>query len=107
MTEQELKITLGKNIKFLRENRKWSQEELSKKTGVSKKTISDIETGQKFARAKTLVKSAQVFETSPYELLKPDNILPDNADDLLAHYSGYVRDAIEEIGKEYFKNLKR
>ena len=107
MTEQELKTAFGKNIKFRREQKKWSQEELSVKTGVTKNTISDIETGQKFARAKTLVTLAEVFETAPYELLKPDNIFPDNADDLLAHYSEYVLDAIEEMGKEYIKNMKR
>ena len=107
MTEQALKITFGKNIKFRREQKKWSQEELSEKTGVTRNTISDIETGQKFARAKTLVKLAEAFETAPYELLKPDNIYPDNVDDLLAHYSGYVLEAIEEMGKEYIKNMKR
>jgi len=107
MTEQELKTAFGKNIKIRREFRKWSQEELSEKTGVTKNTISDIETGQKFARAKTLVKLAQVFETAPYELLKPGNILPDKPDDVLAHYSDFVFDAIGEIGKEYLIKMNR
>ena len=107
MTEQELKITFGKNIRFRREHKKWSQEELSVKAGVTKNTISDIETGQKFARAKTLVKMAEAFDTAPYELLKPGNILPDKPDDIIAHYSEYVLDAIEDIGKEYLKNIKQ
>ena len=106
MTEQELKTAFGKNIKFRREHKKWSQEELSVKTGVTKNTISDFETGTKFARANTLVKLAKALETAPYELLKPGNVLPDNPDDIVAHYSEYVLDAIEEIGKEYLENMK-
>ena len=107
MTVQELKVVFGQNIKIRREHKKWSQEELSVKAGVTKNTISDIETGQKFARAGTLVKLADAFETAPYELLKPGNILPDKPNDILAHYSDYVFDAIEEIGKEYLKKMKR
>ena len=107
MTEQELKFIFGKNIKLRREHKKWSQEKLSEKTGVTKNTISEIETGQKFARAKTLVMLAKAFDTAPYELLKPGNILPDRPDDILAHYSDFVLDAIEEIAKEYLVNMKR
>jgi transcriptional regulator with XRE-family HTH domain len=106
MTEQELKTIFGTNIRTRREQKKWSQEELSVKTGVTKNTISDIETGQKFARAKTYAKLAEVFDTEPYELLKPKGMIPDKVDDVIAHFNMYVRDALEEAGHEYIKNLK-
>jgi transcriptional regulator with XRE-family HTH domain len=103
MTEQELKKTLGENIKVRRDYRGWNQEELSVKAGVTKNTISDIETGQKFARAKTLVRLAKALDTQVYELMKPKNVPPDNAADAIALFSGEVREAVEKVGKSYLK----
>jgi len=74
---------------------------------VSKNTISDIETGQKFARANTLVKLAKAFETEVYELLKPDNVPPDKTSDAIAKYSEEVRDAVNKIQSSYIENMKR
>lgn len=36
---------IGKEIKFLRKEKKWSQDELEKYSGISKRTISKIENG--------------------------------------------------------------
>ena len=106
-TEKELKKVFGHNIKTLRERRGWSQENLAEKAGVSKNTISDIETGQKFARAKTLVHLAKAFETEVYELLKPEGVLPDKPAEILAEYSAEVREKVEEIGNSYMEKMKK
>ena len=105
--EQELKNTLGYNIKIRRDQKNWSQEELAEKADVSKNTISDIETGQKFARAKTLVRLAVALGTDVYELLKPPNVLPDKAADILAKYGEEVKEAVEKIGIRYMERGKK
>jgi len=103
---QELKDTLGQNIKTRRNRNGWSQEKLSDKADVSKNTISDIENGQKFARANTLVKLANALETEVYELVKPENILPDKNADIIAKYAEEVREAVDQIGNSYMRNKK-
>jgi len=105
-TEQELRSALGRNVSIRRNSRGWTQEELAEKAGVSKNTISDIEKGDKFARAKTLVQLAIVFETEVYELLKPKDASPDNIVDAIAKYSGEVKEAIEDIGKSYLEKMQ-
>jgi len=104
--EQEIKKILGDNIKTRRNSRGWSQEELSEKTGVTKNTISDIECGDKFARAKTLVQFAKIFETEVYELLKPKDVLPDRTSDAIAIYSKKVKDAVDKVEKSFLSKKK-
>ena len=107
MTEQELKNIFGRNVKIRRERRSWSQETLAEKADVSKNTISDIEAGQKFVRIKTMVRLAEIFETDSYELLKPDYIMPDRFEDVLAKFNEELKDAMDEIGDYYLKSMKR
>jgi len=102
-TEQELKKLLGKNIRIRREDRKWSQETLGEKVGVSRNTICDIEAGNDFVGAKTLINLAIAFETEVYELFKPDNVQPDNAYEIIAKYSSEVKEAVDSIKNNYLK----
>ena len=102
--EKELKKILGNNVSTRRDRMNWTQEELSYKAGVSKNTISDIENGQKFARANTLVNLAKALETEVYELLKPDDVKPDKTADIIAKYGEEVREAVENIGNRYMVN---
>ena len=106
-TEQELKNTFGRNVSIRRNSRGWTQEKLAEKAGVSKNTISDIEKGEKFARAKTLVQLAKIFEIEVYDLLKPDNVLPDKTADAISKYSEKVKDAVDKIQSSYFGNIKK
>jgi len=105
-TEQELKALFGKNIKIRREDRKWSQETLGEKAGVGRNTISDIESGQDFVGAKTLLNLALALETQVYELFKPDNVQPDNAYEILTKCSFAVKEALETTFDEIRKNIK-
>ena len=104
--DQNLKNILGQNVKSRRDQRGWNQEELSVKARVTKNTISNIETGQKFARAITLVRLAKAFETHVYELLKPRDILPDKPTDLFARYNQDVQEKMAEIGNSYIEKMK-
>jgi transcriptional regulator with XRE-family HTH domain len=102
--EQELKTILGTNVKTRRERMRLTQEELSEKVGVSKNTISAIEKGEKFAHAKTLFYLAKALKTEVYELLKPENVYPDKASDIIANYSDEVREAVGKLEKTYMEN---
>jgi len=83
-----------------------TQQQLADIVDVSKNTISDIETGDKFAHAKTLVNLARALETQVYELLKPEYVYPDKAADIIARYSEEVREAVGELEKTYMENIK-
>jgi transcriptional regulator with XRE-family HTH domain len=105
--EQKLMAIFGMNVRTRREKMGLTQEELSEKVGVSKNTISDIEGGQKFAHAKTLVCLAKALETEVYELLKPANVKPDKAADIIAKYADEVRNFVGELEKTYIGNIGR
>ena len=106
-TEQELKNVFGNNVKTLRIRRALSQEKLAEKAGVSKNTISDIESGDKFARAYTIVSLARSLQTEVYELFKTDAVLPDKPVDIIAKYSEEVMEKIEEIGSSFIEKMKK
>ena len=92
---------MGRNVKIRREGKGWNQEKLAEKSKVTKNTISDIETGQKFARARTFVSLAKALDTEVYELLRPEYVYPDRAEDIIANYNAQVQEAIEKIRNSY------
>lgn len=56
---------MGYRIKEVREARRMSQEELSKKSGVSRTTISALENGlERNTTSKTLLKIAKALDTT-------------------------------------------
>ena len=106
-TEKELLDIFGKNIKTRRKDTKWSQEYLAEKAHVSKNTISDIEKGEKFVHAKTLVNLAKALETEPYELLKPDNVVPDKNMDIITKFKNRMNDAVNEAGERFITEMNQ
>lgn len=70
--EEALKRILKENIKKYRKRRGLSQFALSSKIDISTNFLADIEAGNTWISAQTLVKLANAFEIEPYELLKPD-----------------------------------
>ena len=105
-TEQELKELLGQNIKTRRLQKKWSQEKLAEFADLTRNTISDIESGQDFAGAKTLISLAKALETEVYELFKPESVLPDKPSDILSKFSEEIRQKVDEIGISYIAKIK-
>jgi len=69
--EQTIKNTLSSNIKKYRHRRNWSQFTLAGKINISTNFLADIEAGNTWVSAQTLVKLAQAFEIEAFELLKP------------------------------------
>lgn len=67
------KKSLGEKIRKLREECRLTQEELARKLGIPRPSVSQIESGQREVTAKELLALSRIFETSTDELLLVDN----------------------------------
>lgn len=61
--------TIGKRIRFFREEKKWSQEVFAEKLGLSLTYIGMIERGEKIPKLETFIKIANVLSVSADQLL--------------------------------------
>jgi transcriptional regulator with XRE-family HTH domain len=61
---------LGKRVRALRKNKKWSQEELAHRGSLARSFTGAIERGEKDLRLTTLVKLANTFRISISQLFK-------------------------------------
>jgi len=77
MTESDLRIILGENLKRYRTYKGYSQAKLAEILDISPNFISDIETGKRWLSSDTLVNLADSLGVKPYEFLKPLEI-PNN-----------------------------
>jgi transcriptional regulator with XRE-family HTH domain len=76
---QEIKAILGKNIKFIRNQRQYSQALLAEKADISITFLSTIERGLKFPKPAVLAQIADSLGVEICELFKtnsPPNIAP-------------------------------
>jgi len=95
MTEHELRAILSQNIKRFRGYRNLSQAEFAEKIDISIPFLSDIENGKKWVSPITLVKIADALNIEVYELLKPENIIPDNAVNIIEKYTADIQKIFE------------
>jgi transcriptional regulator with XRE-family HTH domain len=87
MTESELRVTLGANLKRYRCLRGLSQAKLAEIIDISPNFISDIETGKRWLSSDTLVNLADALNIEVYEFLKPEAALSDEATQFITKYS--------------------
>jgi len=76
--EQSLKNILSANIRKYRLRRNWSQFALAAKADISTNFLADIEAGNTWISAQTLMKLAKVLEIDAFELLRPENAAEDS-----------------------------
>jgi transcriptional regulator with XRE-family HTH domain len=117
--EQAIRDILSGNIKKYRNRRAWSQFTLAAKIDMSTNFLADLEAGNTWVSALTLVKLAKAFEIEVYELLKPD-MEPSNSSkekkndasgallerfsaDLAVVLKDSVEKAVERVKNEYKK----
>lgn len=60
----------GENLRKIRKEANFTQDELSEKLGISQKHLSKIETGNQFASAQLISKIANVLEINPSQLFE-------------------------------------
>ena len=109
--EKALKDLLKENIKKYRKRRDLSQFALASKIDLSTNFLADIEAGNTWVSAQTLVKLAKAFDIKPYELLKPEEDSPDTADqkilidrfskDLSVVVKNSIDKSVERLKKQY------
>ena len=104
MEENELKSILGKNIKFFRLRRQFSQADLAEKANISITFLSNIERGNNYPQAGTLCNLANALGINIWELFKEEdnsdgqnNIIDRISEDFTKH----VNIALETVYKQY------
>jgi transcriptional regulator with XRE-family HTH domain len=104
MQEQELREKVGKNIKFFRFRKQFSQADLAEKAQISITSLSDIERGNNFPQAKTLCNLAQALDVEVWSLFKGEGS-SDEQKTVLEHisedFSKHINNAIETVRKQY------
>jgi transcriptional regulator with XRE-family HTH domain len=109
MTEQDLRLILSVNLRRYRNYRKFTQAEFAEKIDISIPFLSDLENGKKWVSPHTLVKMAETLNIEAYELLKPERILPDDASNIVEHYTADIRAGfgamLENLQGRYLENL--
>lgn len=119
-TNDEIAI-LGTNIVFCRKAYGWSQRDLEKRTGVSRKTINEVEQGRIIPKMQTLLDIISVFHIPLPILFDPDfskngdivelvtdRIIKDNDDNymLVTPDSNYDK-LVKAIGLHIVKNHRK
>jgi transcriptional regulator with XRE-family HTH domain len=118
MDGREIKTALGKNIKFIRNHRHYSQSFLAEKANISITFLSTIERGLKYPKPAVLSQIAEGLGVEVYELFKINsqpNIAPiivhnDNKDMLerlskimTRRVNNAVNNAMERVFKDFLK----
>ena len=104
MEESELKVILGKKIRFFRLRRQFSQAELAEKADISITFLSNIERGNNYPQARTLCNIANALGVSVWELYK-DEGEADGQNTIIDRISGdfkkHVNLALESVHNQY------
>jgi len=90
---QELRIILGKGIRFFRQQRKMSQAALAEKADISITFLSNIERGVKYPTSDTLSAIANGLNVEVFELFRHD------------HSPAQKRSLFERFKKDITKNV--
>ncbi|MDR1256586.1 MAG: helix-turn-helix domain-containing protein [Spirochaetaceae bacterium] len=104
MDGQAIKAILGKNIKFLRTQRDFTQAVLAEKADISIIFLSSIERGTKYPKPSILARIAEALEVEVFELFKGD-LVPFDSKEMMSRLSGDITSkinlALEDVFKQY------
>jgi transcriptional regulator with XRE-family HTH domain len=67
----DMRRLVGKNVRRLRLEFGWTQEELAVRSGFSQQYVSGLEAGQRNPTVVSLFELAQALQTTPIDLLAP------------------------------------
>ena len=101
MNGQEIKTALGKNIKYLRFHKQFSQADLAEKADISITFLSNIERGLKFPKPDIISQIAEALEVEVFELFKKD-IVPNDNKKVINRFSEDISKKINQAMKEVF-----
>jgi transcriptional regulator with XRE-family HTH domain len=92
VSEESIRILVGKNLRRFRELQNISQFNLAIKADLTQNFIADLEKGKKSPSCKTLAKLSSAFKVEPYQFFLPETIADDK-------FSGYVNDFQNQLDK--------
>ena len=105
MVEQELRANLGKNIKFYRFRKQFSQADLTEKSHISITFLSNLERGNNFPQAGTLCSLAEALDVQVWELFRGEGASDEQENLIVDHISEdfikHVNLAMENVRKQY------
>jgi transcriptional regulator with XRE-family HTH domain len=99
MVGQDIKNTLGKNIKQLRSHRELSQADLAEKARISIQFLSEMERGNQWPRADSLAKIAEALKVPVLSFFREDTPDRDAAGKTNAMLEQFSADIAQSIGK--------
>lgn len=67
----DMRKLIGRNVKRLRLERGWTQEQMAEKSGFSQQYLSGLEHGRRNPTIVTVYELAQILKVSHLELLQP------------------------------------
>jgi transcriptional regulator with XRE-family HTH domain len=102
MDGKAVKATLGKNIKFLRTQRDFTQAVLAEKADISIIFLSSIERGTKYPKPDILARIANALEVEVFELFKGD-LVPFDGKELITRLSEDIITKVNVALKNAFK----
>jgi transcriptional regulator with XRE-family HTH domain len=97
-----IKAILGKNIKFLRIRKEFTQAVLAEKADISIIFLSSIERGTKYPKPDILARIAKALEVEVFELFKGD-LAPSDSKEVLYQLSEDIAKDINTAVAEVFK----
>ena len=104
MTHQELRQTLSLNIKRQRKLLSLTQEKLAELSELSAQTINDIEGCRTWVSDKTLVKISEVLQTTPADLLLPQETIDKSKNINMVELKIELQNEINTKIDEIFRN---
>jgi transcriptional regulator with XRE-family HTH domain len=102
MDGRAIKAILGKNIKFLRSQRSFTQAELAEKADISIIFLSSIERGTKYPKPEVLGRIAIALEVEVFELFKGE-LVPSDSKELINRLSVDITQRINLAVVDVFK----
>ncbi len=103
-----LKKNFGKKVKYYREKKGFTQEQLAEKLDINCRSLSFIECGTNFVSAETLNKLCRVLEVSPKQLFDFDYFIqnPENTEKALIELISHNKDKLQDFYKILYLYLK-
>lgn len=68
----DMRKLVGRNLRRLRQQKGWTQEQFAERSGFSQQYLSGLEQGRRNPTVVTLYELAQALDVSHVELVKPD-----------------------------------
>ena len=105
MVEQELRANLGRNIKFYRFRKQFSQLDLAEEACISVTFLSNIERGNNFPQARTLCNIAEALDVQVWELFRGEGASDGQESVIVDHitedFIKHVNLAMENVRRQY------